>query len=91
MMMTRDELLLARLAEGETWTAALSRRTGLGERTCRYGLRHLIDEGYAWSPERGRYRLTGRGRAIAAELGPLPPVANATASADTMLALDVTL
>ena len=85
--MTRDELLLAALTAGEASTATLSRRTGLGERACRYGLRHLMAEGYAWSPERGTYRLTGRGRAIAAELGPLPPVAGA----DTARPLDVTL
>ena len=81
--MTRNELLLAALAEGERSTAALCQRTGLGERTCRNGLRHLISEGYAWSPERGRYRLTSRGRAIAAELGPLPPVADAITSEST--------
>ena len=84
-MMTRDELLLSALAEGDASTATLSQRTGLGERTCRAGLHHLIDEGYAWSPTRGAYRLTGRGRTIAAELGPLPPVA------DTARPLDVTL
>ena len=85
--MTRDELLLVALRDGETSTAILSRRTGLGERTCRSGLRHLIAEGYAWTPERGTYRLTGRGRTIATELGPLPPVAGA----DTARPLDVTL
>ena len=85
--MTRDELLLVALRDGETSTDILSRRTGLGERTCRSGLRHLIAEGYAWSPERGTYRLTGRGRAIAAELGSLLPVANA----DSPRPLDVTL
>ena len=83
--MTRDELLLAALSVGEASTATLSRCIGLGERTCRSGLRHLIAEGYAWSPERGTYRLTGRGRTIAAELGPLPPVV------DLPRPLDVTL
>jgi DNA-binding IclR family transcriptional regulator len=85
MTMTRDELLLSALTEGETSTAALSRCTGLGERTCRSGLRHLIGEGYVWSPERGTYRLTGQGRAIAIELGSLPPMA------DPGHPLDVTL
>jgi predicted transcriptional regulator len=85
MTMTRDELLLVALRDGETSTVILSRRTGLGERACRYGLRHLIAEGYAWSPARGTYRLTGRGRAIAAELRPLPSVA------DPGHPLDVTL
>ena len=83
--MTRDELFLTALAEGEASTVTLSRRTGLGERTCRYGLRHLIAEGCAWSPERGTYRLTGRGRTIAAELGPLPPVGDTPRALDVML------
>jgi predicted transcriptional regulator len=66
--MTRDELLLTALARGENSTVALANETGLGERTCRYGLRHLIGAGYVWSPARGTYRLTARGRTIAAEL-----------------------
>lgn len=65
LSMTRNELLLAALAAGDASTAALVRSTGLTERTCRYGLRHLIAIGYAWSPERGRWRLTDAGRAIA--------------------------
>jgi hypothetical protein len=94
-MMTRDELLLTVLAEGDASTATLSRLTGLGERTCRYGLRHLIDEGYAWSPARGAYRLTRRGRAIAAELGPVSPAGAvedaAATSAGSPRPLDVML
>lgn len=66
--MTRDELLLSALARGESSTVALANETGLGERTCRYGLRHLIGAEHVWSPERGHYRLTARGRTIAAEL-----------------------
>ena len=66
--MTRDELLLAALAAGATTTAALMDATGVTERTCRYGLSHLIAVGYVWSPERGRWRLTETGRAIAATL-----------------------
>lgn len=66
--MTRDELLLAALAAGTTTTAALMRATGVTERTCRYGLSHLIAVGYVWSPERGHWRLTEAGRAIAATL-----------------------
>jgi hypothetical protein len=66
--MTRDELLLAAMAAGATTTAALARATSLIERTCRYGLSHLIAVGYVWSPERGRWRLTESGRAIAATL-----------------------
>ena len=69
--MTRNELVLAALAGGEASTAAIAQLTGLPERVCRYRFRWLIREGYAWSPERGRYRLTARGRAIAAEVPPL--------------------
>jgi hypothetical protein len=72
--MTRDELLLDTLAKGESSTAALALATGLGERTCRYGLRRLAEEGYVWSPARGLYRLTAVGRTIAGELvQPSPP------------------
>lgn len=84
--MTRDELLLAGMAAGETTTAALVRATGVTERTCRYGLSHLIAIGYAWSPERGRWRLTEAGRAIATTLPSLPaaepPGAESIALAD---------
>jgi hypothetical protein len=48
------------------------RSTGVTERTCRYGLSHLIAVGYVWSPERGRWRLTEAGRAIASTLPSLP-------------------
>ena len=66
--MTRDELLLAALAEGDASTVALAGATGLSERTCRYGLAHLVKTGHVWSPERGRWRLTDAGRAIAGTL-----------------------
>ncbi|HEX9044434.1 MAG TPA: hypothetical protein VF802_05340 [Candidatus Limnocylindrales bacterium] len=71
--MTRDELLLAALTGGEASTATLSRATGLGERRARAGIAHLTGVGYVWSPVRGRYRLTARGRTISAEIGFLPP------------------
>lgn len=70
--MARDELILTALAAGDASTAELAQVTGLTERTCRNGLRHLIAEGYAWSPRRGRWRLTEAGRAIALELPGLP-------------------
>ena len=73
--MTRDELLLAALAAGATSTAALVRATGVGERSCRYGLSHLVATGYAWSPERGRWQLTEAGRAIASTLPSLSTTA----------------
>lgn len=68
--MTRDESILSALLAGHRSTVDLAAATGLTERVCRYSLRHLIDEDYVWSPERGRYRLTGRGRVIAAEIVP---------------------
>ncbi len=68
--MTRDESLLTALLAGHGSTLQLAAATGLTERVCRYGLRHLIGQDYVWSPERGRYRLTGRGRVIAAEIIP---------------------
>jgi hypothetical protein len=77
--MTRDELVIGTLAGGDASTVAIAQATGLSERACRYRLRHLIREEYVWSPERGRYRLTVRGRVIAAEVpstgSPRPPVA----------------
>lgn len=66
--MTRDELVLIALGEGEASTAELVELTGLPERTCRRGLHRLVRENYVWSPERGRWRLTRRGREIAGEL-----------------------
>ena len=80
--MTRDELILAAMAAGATTTVALIGATGVTERTCRYGLSHLITVGYVWSPERGRWRLTDAGQAIAATLPSLsaaePPAAEST-------------
>jgi hypothetical protein len=79
----------ADLLAGDRSTIELARATGFSERACRYGLRHLIDEGYVWSPERGRYRLTARGRAIAADIPPTgapspeaPPVISAGSEPD---------
>ena len=69
--MTRNELVLAALAGGEASSATIAQLTGLSERVCRYRFRWLITEGYAWSPERGRHRLTARGRALAAKVPPL--------------------
>lgn len=85
--MTRDELLLAGMAAGATTTAALIAATGVTERTCRYGLSHLITVGYVWSPERGRWRLTDAGLAIAATLpslsvAELPPAESTTLPAN---------
>jgi hypothetical protein len=84
--MTRDESILHALLAGDSSTLDLVVATGLTERVCRYGLHHLISVDYVWSPARGRYRLTHRGRAIAAEIIPVagPPVeASGTAPAPT--------
>lgn len=84
--MTRDESILTALLAGDRSTLDLSSATGLTERVCRYGLGHLISVDYVWSPARGRYRLTHRGRAIAAEIipdaGP-PAEASGTARAQS--------
>ena len=82
--MTRDELILVELLGGVRSTVELAAATGLSERVCRNGLHHLKGEGYVWSPARGRYRLTLRGRVIATEitLDTEPPEASATPSAE---------
>jgi len=82
--MTRDELVLRALLRGARSTLELVAATEISERACRYRLRHLIRIDYVWSPERGRYRLTGRGRVIAAEIIPdagSPPDASGLAPA----------
>jgi hypothetical protein len=82
--MTRDESILHALLAGDRSTLDLVVATGLTERVCRYGLHHLIGVDYVWSPARGRYRLTGRGRAIAIEIIPdAGPPAEASAPAPT--------
>jgi hypothetical protein len=80
--MTRDESILTALLAGDRSTVDLAAATGLTERVCRYGLRHLRSIDYVWSPERGRYRLTHRGRAIAGEIIPdAGPPADASGAA----------
>lgn len=65
--MTRDERILIALLQGELSTAELEELTGMAERTCRKGLRRLARDEYAWSPERGIWRLTRLGRQLATE------------------------
>jgi hypothetical protein len=81
--MTRDELLLAALIGGESSSGALAEATGLAERSCRHGLQHLIGADYVWSPKRGVYRLTARGRTIAAEVGMPSPETGPGTGVDT--------
>jgi DNA-binding HxlR family transcriptional regulator len=66
--MTRDELILVELLGGVLSTVELATATGISERVCRNGLTHLKGEDYVWSPARGRYRLTPRGRVIATDI-----------------------
>ena len=66
--MTRDELILVELLGGVRSTVELATATGISERVCRNGLHRLKGEDYVWSPARGRYRLTHRGRVIATEI-----------------------
>ncbi len=72
--MTRDELLLIALLRCDASTVVLAGAVGRSERAARYGLTHLVKLGYVWSPERGRWRLTDAGRAIAATVH-RPPAA----------------
>ena len=60
--MTRDEWLLVALVDGEASTSEIAELTEIPDRTCRKGLRKLERGGYVWSPERGTWRLTKRGR-----------------------------
>ena len=66
--MTRDELLLTALLDGDASTIELAAAAGRSERAARYGLTHLMKTGLVWNPERGSWRLTEAGRAIAASI-----------------------
>ena len=66
--MTRDEAILSALLGGDASTLALAAAAARSERAARYGLSHLATAGLVWSPERGRWRLTEAGRAIAVTL-----------------------
>jgi DNA-binding transcriptional ArsR family regulator len=68
----RDEAILGFLRErGPAGSVKLATQLGMVDRTVRQGLRRLIDGGYVFSPERGRYRITALGVAV---LAPLPDV-----------------
>jgi Mn-dependent DtxR family transcriptional regulator len=65
---TRDEEILSLLSAGPAGTASIAERLGWYERSVRRRLRRLIKDGYVFSPERGRYRITAAG------LGAMAPV-----------------
>ncbi len=70
--LARDEAILGFLRErGPAGSVELAVGLEMVDRTVRYGLRRLIDGGYVFSPERGRYRITALGVAV---LAPLPDV-----------------
>jgi predicted transcriptional regulator len=58
---TRDEEILVLLCAGPAGTASIAERLGWYERSVRRRLRRLIKDGYVFSPERGRYRITAAG------------------------------
>ena len=68
------EAILGALLAGEAGTAELARRLDMPERSTRRRLRLLVEEGYVFTPERGRYRITSFGRRAieAPEAGPEP-------------------
>jgi DNA-binding IclR family transcriptional regulator len=60
--MTIDERILMALAAGTSSTAALATALDYPPRSVRRRLRRLIRDGYVFSPERARYRITRAGR-----------------------------
>lgn len=60
--MTIDERLLLSLAAGPSSSAELAAALSWHPRSIRRRLRRLIRDGYVFSPERGRYRITHAGR-----------------------------
>lgn len=60
--MTIDERILMTLAGGPSSTAALAADLDYPPRSVRRRLRRLIRDGYVFSPDRGRYRITRAGR-----------------------------
>ena len=70
--LTRDEAILGLLGQrGPASTVELATQLEMDDWTVRRGLRRLIDGGYVFSPERGRYRITALGVAV---LAPVPDV-----------------
>ena len=65
----RDDAILATLAAGPLPMADLVEQTAMIERRIERGLRRLVAADYVFSPLRGTYRLTPRGRAVCPEPG----------------------
>lgn len=61
--MSPDEQILVLLADGPAGTQDLATSMDWHDRSVRRRLRRLIRDGYVFSPSRGLYRLTSRGRA----------------------------
>lgn len=61
--MSPDEQILVLLADGPAGTQHLATSMDWHDRSIRRRLRRLIRDGYVFSPSRGLYRLTVRGRA----------------------------
>ena len=87
--MTRDELLLTTLLGGDASTVELAEAAGRSERAARYGLTHLVKTGLVWSPERGHWRLTDAGRALAATLAQTAAPAGTDARDEIVAAIAV--
>ena len=71
--MSPDEQILVLLAEGPAGTQALAASMDWHDRSIRRRLRRLIRDGYVFSPSRGLYRLTSRGRAAVEDESPSQP------------------
>jgi len=70
---TADESILTLLGErGVLSSAGLAIALGIPERRIRRRLSRLIRDGYVFSPERGRYRITAFGAAVLEPIGRQP-------------------
>jgi Mn-dependent DtxR family transcriptional regulator len=64
---TPNEAVLLLLAEAESASSRqIGERLAMPERSVRRRLARMIRDGYVFSPERGRYRLTAAGAAVMA-------------------------
>ena len=88
---SRNDAILAGLAGGPLSTAELVERTGMIERRVERGLRQLVGADYVFSPVRGTYRLTARGRAVLPSPPESPPAPAHPGKRPVRRPLDVTL